>query len=406
MIAGDSRQSLRRRRDEGIFCLGGAKMAFRKLNLMISSRCDVEFPFDADDAVPLTKLRKQLKREIEAEKYLGNPLINNVWINEEESGSGSETSWDECMKQAANCDLFLSIIDGQAGWQKGHPENPSGIGICHAEFETAYSSSPGKVRVMSLLTRDREENIRPGPDRDFLDAISAADLLESRRVTTKDDFINRAKSIVREMVLEAANEGAKVLSSSGANTGLALDWSRMNFQNRQKAISDTIHHALFRRARAKEVGDYISVPISGQPILFVPSAIPAAFSVSAAREMVGQPFLNDHELADILPRKGGGPVHVIGCHKGVTEKQAMSILGFPDATIIAGNFGVYVADNIQKIQICLIANCTDPNSTKHGLQRLFDWLERTGEAEYLSKRSSSRARILRAIAKEAITEET
>ena len=79
----------------------------------------------------------------------------------------------------------------------------------------------------------------------------------------------------------------------------------------------------------------------------------------------------------------------------------MSILGFPDATIIAGSFGVYVADNIQKIQICLIANCTDPNSTKHGLQRLFDWLERTGEAEFLAKRSLSRARILRVVAKEA-----
>jgi hypothetical protein len=78
----------------------------------------------------------------------------------------------------------------------------------------------------------------------------------------------------------------------------------------------------------------------------------------------------------------------------------MTLLGFPDATIVTGSFGVYVADNVQKIQLCLIANCRDDSSTRHELQKLFDWLEQSGEDALLAKRATSRARIVGVIAKE------
>ena len=97
-----------------------------------------------------------------------------------------------------------------------------------------------------------------------------------------------------------------------------------------------------------------------------------------------------------------GPVHVIACHKSVNESQAMSLLGFPDATIVPGAFGIYVADNVQKIQLCLIANCRDESSTRHGLQKLFDWLAQTGEETLLAERAAARSRIVGAIAKEAV----
>ena len=93
-------------------------------------------------------------------------------------------------------------------------------------------------------------------------------------------------------------------------------------------------------------------------------------------------------------------MHVIACQKNITEAQAMSLLGFPDATIVSGTFGVYIADNIQKIQLCLITNCRDAASTRHGLQKLFDWLERTGEDQLLAGRAASRSKILSAIAEE------
>jgi hypothetical protein len=123
-------------------------------------------------------------------------------------------------------------------------------------------------------------------------------------------------------------------------------------------------------------------------------------TVAAAREMVGQPSLRDHALADAVKGKRGGPVHLIACHRSITESQASRHLGFPDATVVSTSFGVYVADNIQKIQVVFIANCRDETSTRQGVQRVFDWLEQSGEGVLLRDRALSRARIVRAIAKE------
>jgi hypothetical protein len=81
----------------------------------------------------------------------------------------------------------------------------------------------------------------------------------------------------------------------------------------------------------------------------------------------------------------------------VNEAQAMCVLGFPDAFILSDRFGVYVADNIQKIQLCLLADCRDAPSTKHAVQRLFDWLERSGEDKQLLARSTSRRAIVESI---------
>src|SRR5438067_2322605 len=121
-------------------------------------------------------------------------------------------------------------------------------------------------------------------------------------------------------------------------------------------------------------------------------AIPAAISVASAREMVGQPFLRNHELVDLLPKDGIGPVHLIACHRSVTEGQAMKQLGFPDATIVSPPFGVYVADPIQRIQLLFLANCRDDRSTRHAVQRAFEWLAQTGEGERLAARAEARAR--------------
>jgi hypothetical protein len=134
------------------------------------------------------------------------------------------------------------------------------------------------------------------------------------------------------------------------------------------------------------------------PVCFCCHAVPAAMTVPAAREMVGRPFLRDHELAGHLHNDVSGPVHIIACHKGVTENQATALLGFPDATVVTPPFGVYVADNTQKIQLVFLANCRDESSTRYSAQRFFDWLLQSGETAYLAERACGRAAIVRAIA--------
>lgn len=321
-----------------------------------------------------------------------------MWINEEETEASSSTLWDACIKQASSCDILILLLDGEAGWQKD--DSGSGIGICHAEFETAYANSPGKVRVISLIGDIGKSKPKTRADSDFLNAVSRAAVLEARNFQGVADLKERTKEMVRELILQLAHEGAREVKKSGPNTGQALDWSRLNFADRQKEMIDVLVTSLSEKKKTKTVGDSVVVPVSDVPVLFCPSGIPAAFSVSAAREMVGRPFLRDHELSDLLECDIGGPVHVIACQKNVTEAQAMSLLGFPDATIVSGAFGVYVADNIQNIQLCLISNCRDAASSRHGIQKLFDWLQRTGEDKLLAQRAGSRAKILMAIAGE------
>ncbi|MHB8118113.1 MAG: hypothetical protein ACYDHX_05220 [Methanothrix sp.] len=159
--------------------------------------------------------------------------------------------------------------------------------------------------------------------------------------------------------------------------------------------------AMRQRADSSDDGDHLIVKLAGMDILVVPDAIPAAITVGAAKEMVGQPFLHDHELSQVLKGKRGGPVHVIGCHKNATEAQATKLLGFPDATVVSAPFGVFVADNIQKVQFAFIVNCRDDANTRHGVQRFFEWLEQTGEDALVADRARARAHIVSAIAREA-----
>jgi len=82
----------------------------------------------------------------------------------------------------------------------------------------------------------------------------------------------------------------------------------------------------------------------------------------------------------------------------VTETQAVRQLGFPDATVVRPPFGVYIADSIQKIQMVFIGTCRDETSTRHGVQRFFEWLEQSGEGELLALRACARARVVQEIA--------
>jgi hypothetical protein len=115
--------------------------------------------------------------------------------------------------------------------------------------------------------------------------------------------------------------------------------------------------------------------------------------------MVGRPFLRDHLLASSL-KVAVGPVHLIGCNRGATESQALQLLGFPDATVVAAPFGIYVADDVQKAQFVLLSNCRDETATRHALQRFIEWLDIAGEAADLVERARSRKRIVQIIAKE------
>lgn len=372
-------------------------MAQQKLRLMISSRSDAfSIPDGNGGAITLREARIQMKRDLEDAAFLGDGLLE-VWINEEEVGEHDLTAWDECIANAEACDLFISLYDGSAGWTP-----PGGaLGICQAEFDAALRLAPGKIKVVRLPGA----KITAGDklEKRFFDALAKASRFEVHVRGDWPELRSKVQTLARQMVLRAAQEGAREFRKSGANVGQALDWSRMTFAERSAVIADTIATALVDRGgKAPSKGDgRIVVSIGGLDVLTCCHGAPRSLSIAAAREFVGQPFLRDHRLIDGVAKGVGGPVHFIGCPKGATESQAVNLLGFPDFTVVEGSFGVYAADKTQKIQLCLLADCADPGSTRNAVGRFFEWLERSGEMSLLTERAAARRRIIDAVLAEA-----
>lgn len=370
-----------------------------KLHVMISSRCDDHFP-----AKPmgrkLSEIRKDLKKELEALEVFGKPVLE-VWINEDTPPQGGTwDSWDVCLQAVNDCDALIVLSNGNAGWAKSGGD----IGICHAELVTGLSRAPGKVRLISLGNVVTPKTAEGERNRRFQEYVGKQSLFRGGNVATEADLRQRAKEAVRDALIALTQAGVRESSKGRFHSGEALDWSRLDFKERQLEMQRVLRDAMRQRPGSSDDGDHLFVQFAGLDVLCVPSAIPAALTVSAAKEMVGQPFLKDYELSNTLAKsrqRRGGPVHVIACHKAATEAQASKLLGFPDATVVSAPFGVFVADNLQKVQFAFIVNCRDESTTRHGAQRFFEWLSQTGEEALVAGRAEARARIVAAIAKEA-----
>jgi hypothetical protein len=367
-----------------------------KLRVMLSSRCNDPFP-DPGGA-PLSDVRKALKAELEQEQVFGRSLLE-VWINEETPPQGGTwDSWDVCIQAAKDCDALISISNGNAGWA----ETGGDIGICHAELMTAFGQAPGKVRLIALPNVSCGKDAAGKRNQRFQDYINKQSLFRGGEVKTVGNLKSRVKEAIADTLVSLAQAGVREASKGKFHSGDALDWSRLDFARRASEMKSVIANSLKEHGSQGGSGDGVFIDLDGKEVLTVPHAIPAAFSVGPARELVGQPFLLDHERADELKgSKRCGPFHIIACHKTATENQAIRMLGFPDATVVAAPFGIFVADNIQKVQFAFIVNCRDETTTRHAVQRFLEWLKQTGEDSLLVKRAQQRTRIIQAIAKEA-----
>jgi hypothetical protein len=366
----------------------------RKIRIMISSRSKASFASGAGSP-KLATIRMELKEEIEAEKLFGEASYE-VWINEKAPPQGTWDISDTCTQAVKDCDVLIALYNGDAGWAT----EAGDIGICHDELSMAYSTAPGKVRLIMLPLAPNDDKKARERNKRFQDYVEAQHPFAGGEVRTVEDLKQRVREALRDAVVTLTQSGVLEAGRGRRDVGDALKWTQMNFDERRKAITGVLRDSIGQRSAARQQGANLFWRVDDKELLFVVDAIPAAMSVAAAREMVGQPFLRDHEHVPSLTGDRGGPVHVIGCHKTVTETQATKLLGFPDATVVTTQFGVYVADNVQKIQLVLIANCCDDANTRHGVQRFFDWLRQTGEGSDLAKRAAARGRIVRQIAKE------
>lgn len=369
-------------------------MAKPLIRVMLSSRCNDPFLIGSESST-LTDLRKALKTEIESVRVLGRKLFE-VWINEDAPpAAGTQDSWDACLQAVRDCDVLIVLSNGNAGWAAGEQD----IGICHAEYIEGLRSAQAKVRVVALPNVAEAKGAAGERNRRFQEYLSRQSAFRGGIVETVDDAKKRVFEALSDAVILLTQRGVQAGASTRFDVGAALDWTRLDFRQRKMAMEATLKTALLGLKGARAVDGGVVVNLGGKAVAVVVHAIPASFSVAAARELVGRPFLEDHQRIKLLT-SAKGPLHLIACHRGATETQATSLLGFPDATVVSGPFGVFVADDVQKVQFAFLANCRDDAQTRHASQRFIEWLHQTGEVALVARRAVSRARIVKVVAEE------
>ena len=189
--------------------------------------------------------------------------------------------------------------------------------------------------------------------RGFQEFVKTQSLFRGSTVSTEAALKARTKEALHDALLTLAQAGVRESSKGRFHSAQALDWSRLDFRARRAEMRHVLREALSQRVGSKDDGGHLILKLAGVDVLLVPDAIPAAISVGAAKEMVGQPFLRDHELSPFLKANRGGPVHIIACHKTATEAQATKLLGFPDATMRQNPSCLFLKFRVsQKQSIC------------------------------------------------------
>lgn len=376
-----------------------------KLRVMISSRCKATIPYKGKPVL-LSDLRKLLKKDIESLRlWPGQKKVFDCWINEDSAGSElNETWWERCLREARQADVVIVLYNGESGGSiKKEP-----MGICHAELEAVLTTQSKKVRGIPLPLADLpKDKLQRKCDEAFRAYVTNLDIF-GPQANTGEEVIERVHQEVRDLVITLVQNAAVTPDFSRSNTGPALAWHRLSYARRESAMRAEVQTVL-ADVEGTEPGNLepteeewmtVWLNLAGRRILAALHAVPAVLSQSAAREKVGQPFLGDHTLHADLAAGDGGPLHIVACYKGATENQALKMLGFPDATVVPGRFGLHVADSVQKIQIVLLKNCDSPTATRSAVTAWLEWLQRSAEDRHVAERAAARKRIIAAIARE------
>jgi hypothetical protein len=350
----------------------------------------------------LEGIRWQGQANLQGENSVGglvgrDQALFDVWIHERDTGTSADSSTLEMSLHKIDwADIILVLYTGEAG----SAHRPDEIGICHAEMQEALARRRELVVIVDVLPLSTKTAARDIAFRDYVN------LLEVPRMRAQNEasLQHCVAELLQERISSLVRRGGRA-GSRKRDRGQALDWNRLDMSARQSEMRS----ALIRNLPAERIDSASgqAVPLhlmelsDRQKLAVRIDAIPAALTVPAARERVGQPFMQDHLHARALERhKAPGVVHLIACHRGVTETQATRMLGTPEAMSVASDFGVYAADHVQKIQIVFLAQCGDETATALAVRRFREWLVQSGEEPRLVERAASRGRILKAIAGE------
>ena len=224
-----------------------------RIRVMISSSCNDTFPEGNGGSATLTEMRRPIKGLLEGAGVFNRPIFE-VWINEDSPPqSGTQDSWDLCLKQVRSADILLVLYNGNAGWL-----GPNGrVGICHAELMEGMRHAPGKVYLVDLFEPDKPGTPARFSDKEFQEYVGSINLFRGSRPQNTEEVMEQVRQTVRDSLVEFVQRGVREASRGRYHTGQALDWSRLNFSERSKEITKVLRGSNFAENWSRKNGRVI-----------------------------------------------------------------------------------------------------------------------------------------------------
>lgn len=365
---------------------------------MISSRNNDKVT-NVGGAILLSDIRTALKAEIEGIR-VNDIQLYEVWINELAGAqSGDQNAWDTCMNEVDNCDILIGLYNGESGWSL----HPNGLGICHAELHRAFSIAASKMYVVKVgqsvdsggvainIDDIVQKNKNNEAFKNFIDSTTFYDT-----AIDEEEIKRNVREIVVKATIDLTRLAKRETKRGKYHLGESLNWSRMNYQERKKVIEEEIIKYFIQSLSARPEANVSDKAVNLSSIVYIIQAIPSNYSISEARELVGRPYLNDvTAIENVSTRKIYGPVHIIACHKGITEAQVYSFMGHPDIYCVETPFGYFTFDRISFVQCIFLVDCRDSASTRNNLERFFEWISRSEEEKRINEIANSRFSLLK-----------
>lgn len=358
-----------------------------KINIFISSKVNPKFE-GLDKEYSFGDLRKAIKREIEAELFLGEKVFNILMNEKSFVADFTKDAYTECLDKIKKSDIIFILYNGDAGWT---PENSTEYnGICHAEYLEAFTNHPSMSFGVNLSGHFKkakyskaEETRNKKFQTDYLSSYRFSEYSEAKTVAELERNVIRMIKDALKKSFTKAFAAKKQLEASNNTFGKTLDWSKLNYSQRVDNLNKIIIKSITELEINKE-------------IILRAHSIPDNMSVSDARNIIKRPFLYEQdEITNSSLKKG--IVHFIAIYGSATESQIKSLVGHPDLTLIKTDFGFYLWEQNTHIQIFFLTNCKNPDITKNKVQQVGIWINASNEIKHIFKRAKARYSILEAI---------
>jgi len=356
-----------------------------KLRIFLSSRVNSHF-INLDKDYTLTELRQYIREIMEAETLLNENIFDVITNETSFNGDFSKDAFDNCLNTMTTSHIIIILYNGEAGWSAADVKT---AGICHEEFNLAMEKFSGLTYAVNLSHYFDNNKIELDEKnisfiKDFTDKFRHVESISKPKTvkSLQDTAVRQIKGYLLNAV-EKAFVTRKEEVFADTEYGATLDWSKLTYHERQAEM------------KLKLEATFKSIPAFTKVIKAF-HGIPDHMSVADARNMIGRPFVEEHEL--IKGKKEViGVIHFLAVYGNATEIQVKNLVGYPDLTVIKGTFGFYLWEKNMHIQMFFLPACNNPQKIERRLSQLINWLRESLEQSKIVMRAKARYSILHAI---------